>query len=158
VADQNVTAGVSRRALLTAVLAGGATLAGSELAAAQDADAGDDTVKLVRQLTGKVPSESPRVHLTMPRVFPNGYIVPLTLDIDTAMSETDHVSEVRVLAPRNPIIDIATFRFAPGRSQPRVSTRIRLAEPQFVLAVAEMNGGALLMTKAWVEVATNGCS
>jgi sulfur-oxidizing protein SoxY len=39
-----------------------------------------------------------------------------------------------------------------------VSTRIRLAEPQYVLAVAEMNDGALLMTRAWVEVATNGCT
>jgi sulfur-oxidizing protein SoxY len=38
-----------------------------------------------------------------------------------------------------------------------VSTRIRLAEPQYVLALAEMNDGALLMAKTWVEVATNGC-
>jgi sulfur-oxidizing protein SoxY len=38
-----------------------------------------------------------------------------------------------------------------------VSTRIRIAEPQYIVAVAEMNDGALLTAKAWVEVATNGC-
>ena len=51
-----------------------------------------------------------------------------------------------------------SFHFVPRRSEPRVSTRIRLAGPQYVLAVAEMNDGALLMTKTWVEVATNGCA
>jgi len=39
-----------------------------------------------------------------------------------------------------------------------VSTRIRLAAPQHVLAVAEMSDDTLLMTKAWVEVASNGCA
>ena len=113
---------------------------------------------LIKQLTGKTATESDRVHLTMPRVFPNGYTVPLTLAIDSPMTETDHVRYARVLAPRNPLIEIAAYHFVPQRSEPRVSTRIRLAEPQYVLAVAEMNDGALLMTKTWVEVATNGCT
>ena len=73
------------------------------------------------------------------------------------MTENDHVKHVYVLAPRNPLIEVATFHFVPQRSQPRVSTRIRLAEPQYVVAFAELNDGTLLMTKTWVEVATNGC-
>src|SRR5258708_38486987 len=94
----------------------------------------------------------------MPRVFANGYTVPLTLVIDSPMTEADHVRDVRVLAPRNPLITVATFHFVPQRSEPRVSTRIRLAQPQDVLAVAEMNDGTLLMTRTWVQVATNGCA
>jgi len=43
-------------------------------------------------------------------------------------------------APRNPLIEVARFYFVPRRSEPRVSTRIRLAGPQNVLVVAEMNG------------------
>ena len=74
------------------------------------------------------------------------------------MTETDHVRQVRVLAPSNPLIEVATFYFVPQRSEPRVSTRIRLAKSQYVLALAEMNDGTLLMTKTWVEVATNGCA
>ncbi|WKL39400.1 thiosulfate oxidation carrier protein SoxY (plasmid) [Sinorhizobium meliloti] len=44
-----------------------------------------------------------------------------------------------------------------GRSLPRVSTRVRLAAPQHVVALAEMSNGNLLTAKAWVAVATNGC-
>ncbi len=117
----------------------------------------DDEVKLVEELTGKIPVESDRVHLDMPIAFPNGYTVPLALNVDSPMSEGDHVKYIRVLAPRNPLIEVATFHFKPGRVKARVSTRIRLAEPQYVLALAEMNEGQILMAKTWVNVATNGC-
>jgi sulfur-oxidizing protein SoxY len=118
----------------------------------------DDAAALINRLTGKTPTESDRLHLVMPRTFPNGYTVPLSLDIDSPMTESDHVRYVRVVAPRNPLIEVATFHFVPQRGQPRFSTRIRLAEPQFVLAFAELSDGTLLMTKTWVEVATNGCA
>jgi sulfur-oxidizing protein SoxY len=139
-------------------LRGGAGFAGPTLVSPLNANVSDDAVELIKQLTGKIPTESDRLHLGMPRVFPTGYTVPLSLEVDTPMTETDHVRYASVLAPRNPLIEVATFHFVPQRSEPRVWTRIRLAEPQYVLAVAEMNDGALLMTKTWVEVATNGCT
>jgi sulfur-oxidizing protein SoxY len=150
--ENTATISLTRRALLTATCVGGASLVSLPSALAID-----DDVKLIQQLTGKIPIESDRVHLVMPPAFPNGYNVPLALDIDSPMTETDHVRYVRVLAPRNPIIDVVTFYFSPRRSEPRVSTRIRIAEPQYILAVTEMNDGALLTAKAWVEVTTNGC-
>ena len=119
--------------------------------------ADDEVDDVVKQLIGRSAIESDRIRLSMPRVFPNGYTVPLGLEVDSPMTAGDHVKQVRVLAPRNPIIEVATFHFVPGRSQPQVSTRIRLAVPQFVVAVAAMNDDALLMAKTWVEVATNGC-
>jgi len=39
-----------------------------------------------------------------------------------------------------------------------LSTRIRLAKPQDVIAVAEMSDGQVLMTKSWVEVEIDGCA
>jgi sulfur-oxidizing protein SoxY len=65
----------------------------------------------------------------MARTFPNGYTVPLNLDIDSPTTENDHVKHVHVLAARNSLIEVATFHFVPQSSQPRLSTRIRLAEP-----------------------------
>jgi len=150
----------TRRALLSTGMAGLAAAVLAQPANANEERAGtsEEAIALVERLTGKSPTESERVHLVMPRSFPNGYTVPLNLTIDSSMTESDHVRHVRVIAPRNPLIEVATFHFVPHRSQPRVSTRIRLAEPQYVLAVAEMNDGALLLAKAWIEVATNGCS
>ena len=156
--EETKTASFTRRTVLTAAAAAGAGFAGGVFVSAVDASDSDDDVAIVKQLIGEIPVESDRVHLVMPKTFPNGYTVPLFLEIDSPMTGADHVRYVRVFAPRNPLIEVARFHFVPSRSEPRVSTRIRLAEPQYVLAVAEMNDGALLMTKTWVEVATNGCT
>ena len=146
---------LTRRTVLTAAVAGSAGFVSATLASPLPPS--DDAVELVKQLTGKIPTASERLHLMMPRDFPNGYTVPLTLAIDSPMTESDHVRHVSVLAPRNPLVEVVTFHFVAQRSEPRISMRIRLAQPQYVLAVAEMNDGALLMTETWVEVATNGC-
>jgi sulfur-oxidizing protein SoxY len=122
------------------------------------ARANDEAMELIERLTGKTPTESDRLHLLMPRTFPNGYTVPLSIEVDSPRTENEQIRHVRVVAPRNPLMEVASFHFVPQRSQARVSTRIRLAEAQYVLAVAETNDGTLLMTKTWVEVATNGCA
>ena len=150
--EESETTGPTRRELLLTGVTGLATAI-----IVSPASASDEATELIEQLTGKIPTESDRVHLAMPRIFPNGYTVPLTIEVDSPMTEDDHVKLVRVVAPRNPLIQVATFHFFPQCSQPRVSTRIRLAEPQYVLAVVEMSDGALLMARTWVEVATNGC-
>lgn len=155
-ANKTPTTGLTRRLLVLAGAAGVASAAA--VLAASASDEPDDAVEFVKRLTGKTPIESDRLHLVMPRTFPNGYTVPLSLDIDSPMTESDHVRSIRVVAPRNPLIEVATFHFAPQRSQSRLSTRIRLAKPQFVLAFAELNDGTLLMAKTWVEVAVNGCA
>jgi sulfur-oxidizing protein SoxY len=158
VVEEIKTASFTRRTVLTAAAAAGAEFAGGVFVSPVDASDNDNDVAIVTQLTGRTAVESDRVHLVMPSKFPNGYTVPLSLEIDSPMTEMDHVRYVRVFAPRNPLIEVARFQFVPRRSEPRVSTRIRLAEPQYVLAVVEMNDGALLMSKTWVEVATNGCA
>jgi sulfur-oxidizing protein SoxY len=149
--------GLTRRQLCLAGAAGSAASAFAVPAARADDDT-VDAATLIKGLTGKTPIESDRLHLTMPRTFPTGYTVPLAVEVDSPMTETDHVRYVRVVAPRNPLIEVATFHFLAQRSLPKVSTRIRLAKPQFVLAFAELNDGSLLMAKTWVEVATDGCA
>ena len=148
--------GLTRRELFLASAAGFASA--TIVWPAKASDEVDEAAELIKRLTGRTATVSDRLHLVMPRTFPNGYTVPLNVDIDSPMTESDYVRYVRVVAPRNPLIEVATFHFVPQRSQPRVSTRIRLAEPQHVLAFAELNDGTLLMTKTWVDVATNGCA
>jgi sulfur-oxidizing protein SoxY len=154
--EETATTELTRRRLFWACAAGFA--AATIVPPASASDDVDDAAELIKRLTGKTPTESDRLHLVMPRTFPNGYTVPLSLDIDSPMTESDHVRYVRIVAPRNPLIEVATFHFVPQSSQPRLSTRIRLAEPQFVLAFGELSDGTLLMTKTWVDVATNGCA
>jgi sulfur-oxidizing protein SoxY len=140
------------------LIAGSAGFAGVALLLPRSARANEEALDLVEQLTGRKATVSNRLHLIMPSDFPTGYTVPMRLDIDSPMTEADHVTQIRVFAPQNPIIEVASFHFAPQRTLPRVSTRIRLAKPQHVVAVAEMNDGNLLMTTTWVRVATDGCA
>ena len=151
--EKTPATGLTRRELFLATAAGFASAT-----IVSPAKASDEAAELIKRLTGRSATASDRLHLVMPRTFPNGYTVPLNVDVDSPMTENDYVRYVRVVAPRNPLIEIATFHFVPQRSEPRVSTRIRLAEPQDVLAFAELNDGTLLMTKTWVDVATNGCA
>lgn len=143
---------VTRRAVLS--VAGLVGIA----AAVSPAFAATDEASLLSGLFGRLPALSDRVRLDMPARFPSGYTVPLDLAIDGLMSDTDYARAVHVFAPRNPLLRVAVFHFTPASGAARVSTRIRLAQPQHVIAVAEMNDGALLMARTWVEVESDGCA
>ena len=144
---------VTRRALLSA-----AALASLALAATRTVRAADPDTGLVAEIFGSIPATSDRLRLDMPRRFPNGYTVPLAFEVESPMTEVDYVRSVHVLAPRNPLQRVISFHFTPLSGRARVSTRIRLAEPQNVIAVAEMSDGSLMMQKTWVEVEVNGCA
>ena len=148
------TTGLTRRDVLMAGCSGSAVFACAFLTP-PDASARDEVMDFVGGLVGGTLTLSDRVHLIMPARFPTGYTVPLKLVVDSSM--TMDVRRVRVFAPENPLIEVAGFNFTP-RSVAHVSTRIRLAKPQYVVAVAEMNDGKLLTTKSWVDVASNGCT
>jgi sulfur-oxidizing protein SoxY len=151
--------GFTRREMLVAGGVGCAALANVWFSPGEAAEKTekDDAADFVVRHMGRAATESERLHLIMPATFPTGYTVPMDLKVDSPMTEDDHVKRISVFAPQNPLIDVASFNFVPGRSVPRVSTRIRLAKPQYVVAVAEMGDGTLLMAKTYVDVATNGC-
>jgi sulfur-oxidizing protein SoxY len=148
--------GLTRREMLIAGGVGSAAFA-CAFFSPDRVRAQDETAEFVKRHTGRTVTESDRLRLIMPAVFPTGYTVPMDLNVESPMTEDDHVKRIRVFAPENPLIDVASFNFVPQRSIARVSTRIRLAKPQYVVAIAEMSDGALLMAKTWVDVATNGC-
>jgi len=142
-----------RRALLR-----GAAAASAILLMRPAAYAGDPETELVAMLFERRPVESDKLHLDLPRHFANGYTVPLALSVDSAMTEADHPRAVHIFAPGNPFLRVAIFHFTPSSGKAMLSTRIRLAKPQNVIAVAEMSDGRVLMTKSWVEVEIDGCA
>lgn len=139
------------------ILMVGGGLAATALGLPDAARAKAESMRIVKALIGGEAVESGRVRLSAPDVFPNGASLPITIDVDSPMTTRDHVRRIRVFAPRNPIEEVLSLRFEPGLSLPHASTRIRLAEPQHVAAVAEMQDGTLLMATRFVDVATNGC-
>ena len=107
--EETRTMGLTRRDVL---VTGSAGLAVAVLLPPGSARAGDETIELIEQLIGRTLTESDRLHLEMPAVFPTGYTVPLTLEVDSPMTERDHVRYIRVFAPKNPIIEVVRIAWA----------------------------------------------
>ena len=75
------------------------------------------------------------------------------------MTEADYVSRIHVVAPDNPIPEVASFHFTPLGGKAKAATRIRLeAGNQTVLATAELSDGLVLKTKTSVRVTIGGCT
>ena len=84
--EKTPATGLTRRELFLATAAGFASAT-----IVSPAKASDEAAELIKRLTGRSATASDRLHLVMPRTFPNGYTVPLNVDIDSPMTENDYV-------------------------------------------------------------------
>jgi len=106
--------------------------------------------------SGKTP-QNDRVILKLPKVAENGHIVPVSVLVDSPMQNDDFVESIMILAELNPNAKVATFGFTPASGKAEVSTRMRLAKSQTVLALAKMNDGKVFINSQFVEVTVGGC-
>jgi len=111
---------------------------------------------LKRILGDAKPSEG-KLALELPEIAENGNTVPFSVAVESPMTEKDHVRAIHVLATANPQPGVATFRFTPISGKAAVSSRMRLARTQDVIAVAELSDGRFLMGKRNVKVTIGGC-
>lgn len=98
------------------------------------------------------------ITIDAPEVAENGAQVPVTIRIDSPMTEADHVTAIHVLATANPAPGIGTFRLTPHLARAEVFTRIRLAEEQDILVLAELSDGRILRAAARTAVSVGGCA
>ena len=119
--------------------------------------AANDSDELIKKFTGgKAPSQG-RVKLDLPEIAENGNTVPMTVSVESPMTEQSHVTNVLVVTDGNPRGGVATFHFSPASGVAEANTRIRLAATQNVIAVAQMNDGSFHMASKQVKVTIGGC-
>jgi sulfur-oxidizing protein SoxY len=136
----------------------GAALAGTALSArGQQILPPQDLAPLIARITGGVPVREGRVSLDLPALAENGNSVPFTLRVDSAMTAADHVQSLHVFAERNPRPLVGVFHLGPMSGHAAVSTRIRLAGTQRVLALAAMSDGTFWSGEAQVVVTSAAC-
>ena len=111
----------------------------------------------VRDFTGGAAPRDGRVRLDVAPLVENGNTVPLTVSADSPMTAADHVSAIAVFNTRNPQRDVAIFHFTPRSGRATVSTRIRLATSQTLVAVARMSDGSYWTAQSYVIVTLAGC-
>ena len=97
------------------------------------------------------------VHLDIPELVENGNAVPVTVRVDSPMTAADHVVAIALFSGRNPLPEVAEFRLGQANGLARVSTRIRLATSQKVVAAARMADGRVRMRQIDVLVTLAAC-
>ena len=95
--------------------------------------------------------------LDLPENVENGDYVPVALSVDSPMTAENHVKAIHILSTANPRAAVATFRFTLLSGKARVTSRMRLAKTQDVVAVAELSDGSILLTRRKVDVKIGGC-
>jgi sulfur-oxidizing protein SoxY len=121
------------------------------------AQAKNDADEAIKKFTGGKTPVQGKVKLDLPEIAENGNTVPMTVTVESPMTEQSHVTEVLIVADENPRSGIATFHFSPASGVAEANTRIRLAATQDVIAVAKMNDGSVFMTSKQVKVTIGGC-
>ena len=112
--------------------------------------------RLTPILAGRIPKHE-RVALTMPLHAEDGGTVPMQLDVESPMTDADHVQHLYVIADQNPDPLVFSASLHPGGGHVRWRLNIRLADNSRVRAIAEMNNGDLFVQEVEVEVLVGGC-
>lgn len=143
----------SRRRLLQAA----AGVAAAVLVRPAMAQADGELAAAVAQFAGGQAVRPGRVKIDVAKLVDNGNVVPLRVTVDSPMTAGEHVTEIAVFNEKNPQREVAQFKLGPKAGKADVSTRIRLATSQKLVAVAKMNDGSVWSETVDVIVVLAAC-
>jgi sulfur-oxidizing protein SoxY len=112
----------------------------------------------IRALVGAATVQRGKIKLELPPIVENGNTVPLTVTVDSPMTEADHVTGIHIFNEKNPQPYVAAFDLGPRAGKASVSTRIRLADSQQVVAIARLSDGSFWSDSADVIVTLAACA
>ena len=155
--DDRVVQRTRRRFLVgTAALAGAAGM-GLALDATPAAATPASMRAAIRKVVGEAPLNKGKIKIDVPALIENGNAVPLTVSCESPMTESDHVKAIHVFTEKNPQPNVISVQLGPRAGRASVSTRIRLADTQKVVAVAQMSDGSFWSDDAEVVVTLAAC-
>jgi len=150
-----MTSNFNRRQALA--LGAGAMTAAVFGASSSPALAKNDAEEAIKKFTGGKTPVLGKIKLDLPEIAENGNTVPMTVTVESPMTEQSHVTDVLIVADENPRSGVVTFHFSPASGVAEANTRIRLAATQDVIAVAKMNDGSVFIASKQVKVTIGGC-
>ena len=111
----------------------------------------------LRKVTGGAELRTGKVKLDIPPLIDNGNAVPLTVTVDSPMTEKDHVRAIHVLTEKNPQPNVVSVHLGPRAGRANITTRVRLADTQTVTAIAQMSDGSFWVDRVPVVVTLSAC-
>jgi sulfur-oxidizing protein SoxY len=97
------------------------------------------------------------LQIEAPILADNGSLVPIQIQVQSPMSAQDHVTHIYLLSQRNPVTQMAMFQLGPWNGRAGVSTRIRLAGTQEVVALARLSNGEFRYNQMEIIVTESSC-
>ena len=143
----------TRREMLNAA----AAFAGVSLFNLRLASAATQLEDAIREKTGGAPLEKGRITLGIPQVAENGLSVFTTVEVDSPMTQADHVKAIHIFTERNPQPYVVTVHLGPRAGKARIATRARIGDSGDVTAIAQMSDGSFWSDSVRVIVTLSAC-
>ena len=112
----------------------------------------------IRNVVGEAPVRAGKMTLDIPPLVENGNTVPMTVRVASPMTATDYVKSIHVFNEKNPQPNIGNFYLGPHAGRAQVSTRIRLADSQKVVAIARLSDDTFWSVSVDVVVTLAACT
>jgi sulfur-oxidizing protein SoxY len=112
----------------------------------------------MRDVTGSAVVRTGKVKLDVPPLVENGNTVPMTVSVTSPMTVEDHVKSIHVFVEKNPQPNVGNFVLGLRAGRAQVSTRIRLADSQKIVAIAKMSDGSFWSATVDVVVTLAACT
>src|SRR5215467_15633649 len=112
----------------------------------------------IRNVVGEAELHTGKVKLDIPPLVENGNTVPMTVSVTSPMTPDDYVKAIYVFNEKNPQPNIGNFHLGPQAGRAQVSTRIRLADSQKVVAIAQLSDGSFWSATVDVVVTLAACT
>ena len=111
----------------------------------------------IRNVIGEANLQTGKITLEVPPLVENGNAVPVTVIVDSPMSEAEHVKAIHVFNEKNPQPHVISITLGPRAGKARIATRIKLADTQRIVGIAEMSDGSFWTGEASVIVTIAAC-
>jgi sulfur-oxidizing protein SoxY len=150
--------GATRRGFLTcsAGLAGGIALTSVVTIGSARATPATMTAA-IKKVVGEAPIRKGKVMIDVPPLVENGNAVPVTISVESPMTAADHVKSIHLFNEKNPQPDVIGAYLVPHAGKAALSTRIKLAAAQKIVAVAQLSDGSFWSDEADVIVTIAAC-
>jgi len=112
----------------------------------------------IRNIVGEAPVRTGKVKIDIPPLVENGNTVPMTVSVASPMTADDYVKSIHVFNEKNPQPNIGNFHLGPWAGRAQISTRIRLADTQKVVAIARLSDDTFWQVVADVVVTLAACT
>jgi sulfur-oxidizing protein SoxY len=112
----------------------------------------------IRNVVGTAAVRIGKVKLDVPPLVENGNTVPMTVSVASPMTPDDHVKSIHVFNEKNPQPNIGNFYLGPQAGRAQISTRIRLADSQKIIAIARLSDDSFWSVNADVVVTLAACT